>query len=354
MPAKTVEVVEKKPSKEPAKAAKESPSYYIPITSLPSLQELIGGIPRGTILAALGAPGSCKTTLFTQLSCEVAKAEKGNVLVFDTENSFHSYLELAGGLSSLLDLDLNVVRVRGNIVKSGNAKEPKYEVDWEYEDEVDPKATNIFVVHCPDITPLSVMWGRGVELKIYESGKFKVMMMPGAFAASIEDSPIAQFFVKNKCRTILIDSITNPLDELPAVGENFPARADLTQTWMIQIHKMAAFYNIPVFATFHESKNDTNPFSKQLKVEGGKGVGYNLKFILYMLRENEMGLLPKAAVKPKTLPSDERAIFVVRHGSTRVRPWKQIKYVTISDKGLLDGEAGSTADASEDEDESDN
>lgn len=322
-------------------------SFYIPLEKMPFLERLGGGIPRGTITAALGAPGAAKSTLFMQACVEVSKYDKGNILIFDTENKFHVFLELSAGLSERYGINLNLVRVRGNVKKTGQAKEPKYDIEWEFEDEVDPKATNVFVVHCPEIRTLSIMWGRGFEWQIYESGKFKCVMLAGAWCQDIEDSPVAKFFTKNKCKVVLVDSVTNPLDEIPAVSENFPARTDGTQALMIQFHKVAAYYDVPIFATFHESKNDTSPFSKQLKIEGGKGVGYNLAFTIYMLLQNELGLLPKGTPKPKTLARDERAMFLARWPGRK--PWAAVEYMTITDQGLIGGDEEVSSEESEEE-----
>lgn len=308
-------------------------SYYIPIEQTPAFQNLVGGVPKGTITAFLGAPQAGKSAMAIQLGIEVAQVEEGNFMIFDTENKFHQHLHLAQALAERFTKPLNLVRVKAAIKVTGKGDEKKYQAQWDIQDEVDPEAINIFTVHCPDIQPISIMHGRGVDLVIFESGKFKVTMLKDAWAATIQESLLAQFVEKHKIKCILYDSITNPLDEIPAVGENFPARADLTQSWMIQIHKLATAYDLPILATFHESKNETNPFGKDLKVEGGKGVGYNLNYIVYLLLKNEMGLLPKGSIKPQPLASDERAVLVARHPGRK--PWSEVQYITITDSGLV-------------------
>jgi len=314
-------------------------SYYIPIEQLPGYQTLTGGVPCGTVTGFLGAPQAGKTALCFQLGVEVCNTQAGNFMVFDTENKFHQHLELVRMLSERFEKPLNLVRVKASVKvvtkkDSKGKEERRYDAKWEMEDEVDPDAINIFTVHTPDIKPITIMHGRGVELEIYDSGKFKVKMIPDAWAPEIEDSLLAKFIEKHNVKCLLYDSITNPLDEIPAVGENFPARADLTQVWLLQIHKLAAHYNLPILATVHESKNETGLFSKDLKLEGGKAVGYNLGFVVYCLLRNEKGLLPGSAAKPHTLASDERAIFLARHPGRK--PWAEIRYLTLTDSGLYD------------------
>jgi energy-coupling factor transporter ATP-binding protein EcfA2 len=321
-------------------------TFYHPMEQTACVQDLIGGIPVGTITGLLGPPGAGKSTLGMQALAEIVAVQKGNLLIFDTENKFHVFLHLCEGLSERFGLNLNLVRVKGRIKKSGG-KDPTYSVDWEMEDDVDPKATNVFVIHCPNVTPISIMLGAGFELKTYESGKFKVISLAGAAAGSVDitEAPIAKFMQKHKCSAMLFDSITNPFDIIPAVGENFPARADAEQIIMLQLHSLAAEYDLPILMTVHESKNDTNPFSKQLKMEGGKSIGYNLAYVLYLMEKNEIGLLPKGAVKPKSsMPRDQRAVFVSRAPSRP--PWANVRYFTITEKGLVDGDGeGSDQDA---------
>lgn len=343
------------PGKKPKKTAmKERPKnrlHYLPVEGLDAFQDLFKGIPVGAITALLGAPGACKSTLGMQLLVEVCKSQQGNVLIFDTENSYHTYFELAAGLQARYEVPLNVVCVSATVKRVGDKKNARDEIVWELEDDVDDKAHNIFVVHAPDFVPLSVIHGRGSSMSIYDSGKFKSKMTKEGWIDDPEDYPITQFVSQMGIKAILYDSITNPLDEIPAVSENFPARADMTQSWMIQIQKVAAKFKLPVIAAFHESKNDTDTFAKGLKIEGGKGVAYNIKFCLYMLVRNEMGLLPKGVQKPRPLARGQRALFVVRHPGKK--PWGKVRYVDIvettdgSPAGLADADQVDHADAEE-------
>lgn len=344
----TVKVSAKPAEEAPAAPSKQSRAFYVPTEHTKGFQELVGGVPVGTITGFLGAPEACKTVLSTQVAVEVAVVQEGNVLVFDTENKFHQHLGLASGFSQRFGRDISLVRVKADLRKTGQGENAKTIIDWELEDEIDPKALNIFLVHCPSLIKLTAMFGAGLDLKVFDSGKFKVMLDGGAWTPDITNSPVAKFIQKHNVKSLVVDSFTNPLDIIPAVGENFPARADATQNWMIQMHSLAAEYGLPVLVTFHESKNDTNPFSKQLKYEGGKGVGYNLPFIIYLLKVNEPGLLPKAATKPRQIKSNERAMYVARHGSNTIRPWTGVQYLTVGETGLSDSDGDDSDDSNED------
>lgn len=329
--------LQKKASKSEETPAKKSKVYYIPTPKTKAFNDLVGGIPVGTITSFLGAPESCKTVTATQLAVEAAVAGEGNLLIFDTENKFHQHLGLASGLSERFNADITLVRVSGEKRETGSGDTKKTTIDWEFEDEPNPNGTNIFIVHCPDLIELSIMFGRGILLEVFESGKYKVKIDSSAVCTDITKSPIGQFLTKHNIKALVVDSFTNPFDIIPAVGENFPARADATQIWMIQMHNIAYKFHLPILVTLHESKNDTSPFSKQLKYEGGKGVGYNLPFIIYLLKVNEIGLLPKSAAKPKTLASSERAMFIARHGSNTIKPWAEVRYLKVGDTGMSDG-----------------
>lgn len=301
---------------------------YIPTPNLPGFQAMFKGIPDRAITALLGAPGACKSMMGFQLAVEAALARSGNIVIFDTENNWQQYTELAAGLNARFGITLNPILVNSTVKETGGEKNRKLSIEWEFESEPIDGATNIFVIQEPDFEPLSVIHGRASHLKIFDSGKFKSMMDDAGWAPRITDAPIYQFLDSYNVQVILYDSITNPLDEIPAVGENFPARADMTQSWMIQIQKLAAKRRMPILATFHESKNDTNPFAKSLKIEGGKGVAYNVKFCVYLLVQNEPGLLPKGAAKPRPQATDERAMYIARHSGRG--PWRSVTYFQIS------------------------
>lgn len=340
-PSKTTASAAVEPKLVPKKGLKDP---YIPTEKTPFFQDLMGGLPRATITGFLGAPEACKTMLSTQVAVEGALAEGGNVLILDTENKFHQHFHLTPALAERFGNDLNLVRVGYSVETKGSGDNKTETVEWELQSGVDPKATNIFLIHCPDVRPISTMLGRGFEFKNFDSGKYKVMVKPGGIVDPPEETPLGQFLAKYKIAVVVYDSFTNPTDEIPAVGENLPARTDLSQILMLQWHKLAEIFDIPVLMTFHESKNETNPFSKQLKYEGGKSVGYGIPYWVYLLKANEMGLLPKAATKPKTLASDQRAMYVARHADLNRRPWKQVRYFTINSTGLVDGQSSGEDD----------
>lgn len=291
--------------------------YYVPLQFEP-LQDMLGGLPLGTITGFVGPPQTGKSTVMFQAAVEAAMKMKKNILVFDTENKFHTYMELTNVFANRYQTDLNIIKTDPVITVKPGKDSPEYEVEWTLASTPSKDAINVFLVRCPDIKNILILWGRGADIKIFEgSGKVQAMLLRGAWAEDATEIPMVKFVEKYNIGPQIVDSITQPFDEFPAISSNFPARADLTQLLFIQIHKAAAVQYLPVMVAVHESTNPTDAFSKGLKMEGGKSVGYNLEYVIYLLLKNDMGLLPKGAAKPPTLADNERAMFVMRRPNTR-------------------------------------
>ncbi len=329
--AKTVQTTAPKPSAD---------EDYIPVKHLKGFQELHHGIPVGTITGIVGPPGAGKSTLAMELGIEASMHLDGDLLVFDTENSWHTYKALRKAMERKFDVPINIVRLKPRIESNDQKTNRQYKVGWNvYKGEPSKDSLNLYVLHCPDIQDILIAHGRGMEMKLSDkadSGKIKAVPQGDAWARTIHEAPFFKFVKEANVRCIVYDSLTNPLDEFTAVTENFPARTDMTQAWMIQIHKLAAELEMPVIMTLHESRNDAGAYSKDLKVQGGKGVLYNVKFVCYLLARMEKGLLPSSAARPIEIASDERALYLMRHPEHR--PWQDMAYLRLTENGLVDRE----------------
>lgn len=342
-----------KPATAPASIPKNE--WYVPLRLAP-LQSLLGkGLPRGTITAMYGPPKAYKTTLCAEISVDVATTDGdvGNVLVFDTEMGAHAYLELLPMLEAKFGVKVNLVKCKADVKNAGNKSNPNWTAKFSFQGEPKKGLVNLFVLTCPDVIPISHLHGRGLFFDVSPaSGKVKIGHEAGSFAPTIDKSPLGAFVQKHDIRIVVYDSITSPTDEIPAVGENFPARSDLTQIWMLQIEKIAEHFNIPILAIGHESKNETNPFNFQIKLEGGKGISYNTKWTIYISPSppgTKWGsiLPPGSTSKPGPIPPECRHLFMDR--SCGELGWKRFVTIERTDKGFVpyDGLGAGKADEEE-------
>jgi len=315
-------------------------NYYIPIEKSPNFQALHKGIPYNTITAFFGPAFAGKSTFMAQLGCEVALARDGDLLVFDTENSLHTYVERREALEKMFDVTINIVRLKPRIEHDGKKTKRVFSVDWSMhpEDEVDKEALNLYVMHCPDIDDILVAHGRGMDIKISDkadSGKMQAVPQVNAWTKTA-DAPFVRFIQEAGIKCVIYDSLTNPLNTFVATSANFPGRADMSQAWMNQLHNLAALLDMPILVSMHESRNDSDPISKQLKPQGGKTVLYGTKYVTYMMVKNARGLLPSSATKPRQLADGERAMLLFRHSAKK--PWADVAYFELTDDGLVDME----------------
>lgn len=286
------------------------------------------------VTAIFGPPEAGKSTLGAQVWTEYAMNKKGNVAILDTELNEHTFEAVAEMLSKRWGEPVNYIPVLPEVTRGANDDSDggkkggkKFSVKWEFEEKPRKGATNILLIQCPEIQDITALVGRAVDIKVTPGGKVEIDHLDGvgAWARSIDDSPLAQFIAENDVKSMMIDSVTNPLDEIAAKTKNFPGRSDLTQLWLVQTGKIAWKFRMPVLAVAHESKNEADGFDKGLKIEGGKGVRYNVKHVLYLMDGNEPGLLPKAVKEslggqnPRPLADTGRYLFGARLPG--VRSW---------------------------------
>jgi hypothetical protein len=125
-----------------------------------------------------------------------------------------------------------------------------------------------------------------------------------------DNSPLLKMLKAYDIRYIVVDSFTNPFDELISGGrQNFNIRAQLEETFLNTMQRLVTRYgqsvkrNTYIMTTNHITNNPTDPFTammieKELHEKGGGAVGYNLK-VLY-------------GFKPRQTPHGLREVWVMR------------------------------------------
>jgi hypothetical protein len=311
----------------------------IEVTTLKGFQRLSAGIERGELMGVFGPAFAGKTTLLFDLGCQAAMTLEGDLLVFDTESSRRTYKALRKKMERKYNVPVNIVLMKPHISDNRQKTNRQFKVDWEiYRGKPDKETLNVYILLCPDIQDILIAHGRGMDVMPSdnaESGKMKATPQRQAWARTIRDAPFVKFCLEANIKCIIYDSMTNPVTELTAVSENFPARTDLNAAWFIQLHKVAADMDIPIMCSLHESRNPTG-FSKGLNIKGGATVLYQMKTVYYLMRDHVKGLLPASATRPDALADDERALYIFRHPDKK--PWQDVEYFTLTDNGLVDKE----------------
>lgn len=326
----------------PAKPASKEPvatvaSELYAATEIAGIQKLLGGIPVGTVTAVYGAPEAGKSTLTAQLGVEFAVAHDGNAMIHDTELNQHTFVPLMQRLKARFGEDFLLTRVKPIVSKKKSKNEDeRYEVEWKFLTPAPSKGQRcLFLIQSPDIHDITHLYGRGALIQVSEGGKVDIDLLTGSWAATPGDIPLGRFMDEHNVKSLVIDSVTNPLDEIPAKTKNFPGRSDLTQLWLIQAMKLAWHRDMPVFIVAHETKNDAGAFSKELDIEGGKGVRYNVKHVLYVLIKNERGLLPGNAERPTKQLADTGR-YVYGHRVPGKKSWGHYAMLDLTERGFDD------------------
>jgi hypothetical protein len=146
-----------------------------------------------------------------------------------------------------------------------------------------------------------------------------------------DNSPLLKMLKEHDIRYIVVDSFTNPFDELISGGrQNFNIRAQLEESFLNTMQRLVTRYgqsvkkNTYIMTTNHITNNPTDPFTavmieKELHEKGGGAVGYNLK-VLY-------------GFKPKQTPHGAREVWVMRFPN--LPDYGKMYNLLITDKGFV-------------------
>lgn len=298
-------------------------------TELQAINNLMGGLPVGTMCGLAGPAEAGKTILTIQFAFETIKARGGNAFILDTEGSGQTYTDWVDNLNAKYGISAEVVQVTINTkaLKAGETLELK----------PDKKVDNhaIYVLDERDLQTILKTVGRGANFINSDTGKFSVKVNPEFWDDDVRETPIGKFIAKYNATYMAMDSITYPFLEFGNQQENFPARAQATAWLMGTLQQLANRFNLVQFGVMHHTVNEQDSFARP-KVKGGQSVHYSYKFIMYMNREQSTHTPPAWKKRPKTV----RELRMLRHTSRA--PWDRAVYMNLTHEGMTDIEPPSS------------
>ncbi|RLG60337.1 hypothetical protein DRN86_02830 [Candidatus Geothermarchaeota archaeon] len=270
---------------------------------------LAGGIREGESIHIFGPKQSGKSIFSYQLSIELMRKSRGNVLFIDTEKSFlrgfHQYWTEVFKRRFNLDFDVLEVNVeRYAPVKGKRGRREKMEVLRVFESVLmdlgikysidaleravdlfltgfELKANNadkaVYVLEISNAVKLLALLG--VEGTLEGSGKqvFKVNNL-----IDPEFSSLAGFIKERGIKIVVLDSfgmlIKNTVSSDIA---NLPTRANISNQLLGRLLAITTEIDLISMVTNHASQD---PSTKRLMFFGGSPVGYSFKYSFYMKR----------------------------------------------------------------------
>lgn len=313
-------------------------------TELEPFEDLIGGdnfdggVPKGTPTGLVGPPESGMTGLSTQLSCELAARQRKDVFVLDTELNHHTFFVLAEAFSDRFGTDINPVQVKLEVENTDRKDDPDWEVTFHtVAGEADEGSVNLYILQTNKMRDILVLHGRGARIDVVsskgEAGKVQVDLLQNSWAGSPFESPLGRWLGERDISSMVYDSITKPIDDIPANTKNFPGRADVTQVWLTQISKLAAAFSTPLFTVHHHTRNPASPWDMDGGVKGGESVKYNTKHFVYLMKDAHNGLTPSHAPDAPKLADTGRSLWNMRHPAEQA--WTRFVKVDRTDEGFV-------------------
>lgn len=184
----------------------------------------------------------------------------------------------------------------------------------------------------------------GYPMKVDVSNKGKVMLRPDGFDIPLggkkkktviynRNPPIRELCIKHNVGTIIIDSITEPVDAMFAGGQvQFPTRADAVNAWFGRIHWLAEPSTLTssgeherriVRCILHESVDPSKDKDIWKGItKGGHNVKYKFKVVLYIYPSNKRGF------------DHVKRIYLARYFNKK--GWQERAIEILTDDGYVD------------------
>lgn len=320
-------------------------SLYVK-SSLNGFNDLIGGLPVGSMVGLYGPAQAGKTICTIQMGFDVLRERGGNGIIIDTEGSKPTYAEWFEPLNKRFGTDIEILEVK--MIK----KELKNSTKIILEPEKQTKKQALFVLDMRDLQDILVALGRGCNFDVSGTGKVSLKIDEPTWIDNINETPIGSFIQKYACTYMAFDSVSYPIVmRFGPNQENFPARSQATGYVMSQLQLLANVFNLVQFGVMHESLNEADPYSRPIPV-GGKSINYSYKYIVYMTRDPKGQHLPPSGIEGVKLPKTCRRLFLYRHPSRE--PWSRVVHMNLGHKGFEEfqrpGESTLTVSTEEEED----
>lgn len=303
---------------------------------LKGINNLVGGLPVGSLLGIFGVAKSGKSILAFHLVYDKLLEEDSdsNALIFDTEGSEFTYIEWLEILNERTGLDVGLKFVVYN---------PKT-LEVSISDDKTKHDKYIYILDMREITHILGFHGRGCSLNISKTrdsregevkgGKLGLKAENEQWFEDIWESPIGKFVTNYKIGLVVYDSLTNPLTDFGFEKENLPARTNATNLWLARIQALAEVMELVCIVTLHETGDPQKGWVRP-QYEGGKAVEHNLKFAIY-LSEGKSSRTPKTPKEDTNWTTTTRELRNERHPSKR--PFVEYVKLDLTDTGFIDME----------------
>lgn len=303
---------------------------------LKGINNLVGGLPTGSILGLFGIAGAGKSILAFHLIYDrlLETNNDTNAMIFDTEGSEFTYIEWLPILNERTGLDVGLKFV---------SYDPE-SLEVTITDDKQKHDKFIYILDMRQITHILGFHGRGCTMtrsKTRDSrdgevkgGKVKLVGEDDKWFDIIDETPIGKFIDEHKIGILIYDSITNPLTIFGFEQENLPSRTNATNWWLTSIQALAEEKELVCVVTAHETSNPQKAWERP-HYEGGKAIEHNMKFVVY-ISEGKSSRTPKTPKEDTNWSQTTRELRNQRHPSKR--PFIEYVKLDLTDTGFIDME----------------
>lgn len=305
-------------------------------TTISAFNDLMGGLPFGTMLGLYGPAGTGKSIKALQDCFETLAQKQGDALIVDTEGGYGTIVEWSAIFSKRYGLDVQVVPLVSSADEEGKVTVVPVKA-------VEKGKRHVFVADIRNIESLSDFHGRSGRISISENrevageikgGKITWKKNNKGWVNDVWETPIGKWCAKHRICFLAYDSITNPLEVFGSNAESFPARGDATKDLLNVAQLLTYEMSLVTIAIMHEVVNPQGRGGERPIQTGGSGVAYNFKIKTYVEGPRKSFHTPKLdpAVN-KRRGKDTRLFWISRHLSRK--EWVNPALLDLTNEGYV-------------------